>query len=85
MLIVVLFVCLFLYEDEIISPLAIVSHAVTIIVLKFSLSGSISIGNDVQINDMYLSALESIYIGNDVLVGSRVFVSDHNHGTVINT
>lgn len=41
----------------------------------------IVIGDRVQINDyVHIGAIESIIIGNDVLIASRVFISDHNHG-----
>ncbi|MEN5058249.1 acetyltransferase [Sphingobacterium kitahiroshimense] len=40
------------------------------------------IGKDVQINDhVHIAAGERVYIGNDVLIASRVFISDLNHGT----
>lgn len=39
------------------------------------------IGERVQINDyVHIGAIKSIIIGNDVLIASRVFISDHNHG-----
>jgi acetyltransferase-like isoleucine patch superfamily enzyme len=42
----------------------------------------IRIGNNVQINDyVHIAAGESITIGNNVLIASRVFVSDLNHGS----
>ncbi len=41
----------------------------------------IVIGDRVQINDyVHIGAVESIRIGDDVLIASRVFISDHNHG-----
>lgn len=41
----------------------------------------ISIGDRVQINDyVHIGATQSVVIGNDVLIASRVFISDHNHG-----
>ena len=41
----------------------------------------IHIGNDVQINDyVHLGSVESIKIGDRVLIASKVFISDHNHG-----
>jgi len=43
---------------------------------------TIVIGNNVQINDyVHIAALEEISIGNDVLIASKVFITDHNHGT----
>lgn len=41
----------------------------------------VSIGDDVEINDyVHIAAVRSVTIGNDVLIASRVFISDHNHG-----
>lgn len=41
----------------------------------------IVIGERVQINDyVHIAAIESVTIGNDVLIASKVFISDHNHG-----
>ena len=38
-------------------------------------------GNDVQLNDyVHIGAIHSITIGNNVLIASKVFISDHNHG-----
>lgn len=42
---------------------------------------AITIGDDVAAsNDLHISAIGRISIGNQVLFGSRVYVSDHNHG-----
>jgi len=42
----------------------------------------ITIGNNVQVNDyVHIGAIESLTIGDNVLIASRVFISDHNHGT----
>ena len=39
------------------------------------------IGRNVQINDsVHIGAIERVVIGDDVLIASRVFISDHNHG-----
>lgn len=39
------------------------------------------IGNNVQINDhVHIAAIHQITIGDDVLIASRVFIADHNHG-----
>jgi lipopolysaccharide O-acetyltransferase len=39
------------------------------------------IGRNVQINDsVHISAIKQVVIGDDVLIASRVFISDHNHG-----
>lgn len=41
----------------------------------------VHIGNNVQLNDyVHIAAIENVTIGNDVLIASRVFISDHNHG-----
>ena len=41
----------------------------------------IEIGNNVQINDnVHIGAIESITIGDNVLIASKVFITDHNHG-----
>jgi acetyltransferase-like isoleucine patch superfamily enzyme len=42
----------------------------------------IDIGNNVQINDyVHIGAVESIEIGDNVLIASKVFITDHNHGS----
>jgi lipopolysaccharide O-acetyltransferase len=41
----------------------------------------IEFGEDVQINDyVHIAAIESVKIGNNVLIASKVFITDHNHG-----
>lgn len=41
----------------------------------------VKIGDRVQINDyVHIGALNEVTIGDDVLIASRVFISDHNHG-----
>ncbi len=43
--------------------------------------GCIEFGDDVQINDyVHIGAIEKVRIGNHVLIASRVFISDHDHG-----
>jgi len=38
-------------------------------------------GNNVQLNDyVHIAAVISVTIGNNVLIASKVFISDHNHG-----
>jgi lipopolysaccharide O-acetyltransferase len=45
------------------------------------ISPVLEIGDNVQINDsVHIGAVERIYIGNNTLIASRVFISDHNHG-----
>lgn len=40
------------------------------------------IGNDVQINDyVHIGAIDSVTIGDRVLIASKVFITDHNHGS----
>lgn len=40
------------------------------------------IGRDVQINDyVHIAASEKVFIGNNVLIASKVFISDLNHGS----
>jgi len=42
----------------------------------------IYIGDNVQLNDyVHIAAIEKVTIGNDVLIASRVFISDHGHGS----
>lgn len=44
-------------------------------------SPRIEIGDHVSFSDsVHLSAIERIAIGNHVLMGSRIYISDHNHG-----
>lgn len=41
----------------------------------------VRIGENVQLNDyVHIAAIECITIGNDVLIASKVFITDHNHG-----
>ena len=45
-------------------------------------SALITIGHDVQVNDsVHIAAIQSVSIGNRVLIASRVFITDHNHGS----
>lgn len=38
-------------------------------------------GNNVQINDyVHIGAIQQVMIGDNTLIASRVFISDHNHG-----
>ena len=42
----------------------------------------IRIGNNVTINyDCHIAAINLVEIGNNVLFASRIYISDHNHGT----
>lgn len=48
---------------------------------KFNSDILINIGENVQINDyVHIAAIENVKIGNNVLIASKVFISDHNHG-----
>jgi acetyltransferase-like isoleucine patch superfamily enzyme len=41
----------------------------------------LKIGDDVEINDyVHIAAVLNIEIGNHVLIASKVFITDHNHG-----
>ncbi|MEI6079652.1 MAG: DapH/DapD/GlmU-related protein [bacterium] len=41
----------------------------------------IEFGDNVEINDyVHIGAINSIKIGNNVLIASKVFITDHNHG-----
>ena len=41
----------------------------------------LEIGNDVEVNDyVHIAVVQSVKIGNHVLIGSKVFISDHTHG-----
>lgn len=45
--------------------------------------GILKIGNDVQINDyVHLAVIESVTIGDNTLIASKVFITDHNHGMI---
>ncbi len=38
-------------------------------------------GKNVEINDyVHIAAINSVHIGNNVLIASKVFITDHNHG-----
>lgn len=44
-------------------------------------SPRISFGSNVALSDgVHISCIDSIAIGNNVLIGSHVYISDHNHG-----
>ena len=41
----------------------------------------INIGKNVQLNDyVHIAGINNVSIGDNVLIASRVFISDHNHG-----
>jgi len=42
----------------------------------------ISIGDNVQINDyVHIGSIGSVSIGNNVLMASKIYITDHNHGS----
>jgi len=42
----------------------------------------LKLGDDIQINDaVHIAAINSINIGNRVLIASKVIITDHNHGS----
>lgn len=44
---------------------------------------TIQIGNNVIVNfDCHIGAINKIEIGDNVLIGSRVLITDHNHGNI---
>jgi len=46
-------------------------------------SNKIYFGNNVQINDKcHIAAIDNIFIDDNVLIASNVFISDHDHGTI---
>jgi acetyltransferase-like isoleucine patch superfamily enzyme len=51
----------------------------------FTYNPKIIIGNNVIINfDCHIGAINEIRIGNNVLIASRVFITDHYHGEITN-
>lgn len=41
----------------------------------------VDIGSDVQLNDyVHIAAVTGVYIGDQTLIASKVFITDHNHG-----
>jgi lipopolysaccharide O-acetyltransferase len=39
-------------------------------------------GENIELNDyVHIGAVKNIYIGNNVLIASKVFITDHNHGS----
>lgn len=46
---------------------------------------SLTIGNNVNINsDCHIGCINKIVIGNNVLMASKIYISDHSHGEVSN-
>jgi acetyltransferase-like isoleucine patch superfamily enzyme len=51
--------------------------------LNYTYTPQITIGDNVIFNfDCHIGAINRIDIGNNVLIGSRVLITDHNHGQV---
>jgi acetyltransferase-like isoleucine patch superfamily enzyme len=51
--------------------------------LSNSYSPIINIGNNVSINfDCHIACVNNIMIGNNVLIASKVFITDHSHGEI---
>lgn len=51
-----------------------------------SYNPEIIIGNNVNINsDVHIGCINRILIGDDVLIASKVYISDHSHGAVNST
>lgn len=51
--------------------------------LKINYSPNLTIGHNVNINfDCHIGCINSIIIGNNVLIASKVFITDHSHGKV---
>ncbi|WP_406824409.1 acetyltransferase [Pedobacter sp. KACC 23697] len=47
-----------------------------------SMGNKLVFGNNVTLNDMvHIAASNSVVIGDNVLIASKVFISDHNHGS----
>lgn len=47
----------------------------------FGPPGCIRFGSRVELNDfVHIGAIQSVSIGDDVLIASRVFITDHDHG-----
>jgi len=46
---------------------------------------TINIGNDVQINDyVHITGIKHVFIGDNVLIASKVYISDSSHGSYSN-
>jgi acetyltransferase-like isoleucine patch superfamily enzyme len=51
--------------------------------LGFNYNPSIEIGDDVSVNDnCHITSINKITIGNNVLIASKVFITDHFHGEI---
>lgn len=41
----------------------------------------VSFGNNIQVGDyVHVAAIQSVVVGDDVLIASKVYISDHDHG-----
>ena len=58
------------------------SSAPGLVIEVFGKSAKIEIGkNMMAYHNLHIGALESVIIGDDVLIASGVYISDHNHGS----
>ncbi len=52
-----------------------------VLVLDKTNKPDLTIGDNVQMNDsVHIAVVNKVTIGNDVLIASKVFITDHNHG-----
>ena len=65
----------------------IISHlALGVELMRFPFIGrgrsfALTIGKDVQINDyVHIASVSSVTIGDHVLMASKIYISDHDHG-----
>ena len=50
--------------------------------VEFLRGVKISFSDNVQVNDyVHIASIESVTIGRDTLIASKVFITDHNHGS----
>ncbi|MEH6305203.1 DapH/DapD/GlmU-related protein [Olivibacter sp. CPCC 100613] len=50
--------------------------------IKSDVLTCIELGKSVQLNDyVHIGAIEQVWIGDEVLIASKVFITDHNHGS----
>lgn len=51
------------------------------IIIKKNNSPILFIGDNVQLNDyVHIAVAKGVYIGDNTLIASKVFITDHNHG-----
>jgi lipopolysaccharide O-acetyltransferase len=55
------------------------------IILRKNFTPILHIGDNVQFNDyVHIAVAKGVFIGNNTLIASKVFISDHNHGNYAN-